>query len=448
MTILSKFNWTTDNYDGLKKAPWDKLLTVDELATVMAMLPDAAHSPQHISLLLHKTHTSIANALRRAIISDMTVRHLYVELEDIETNAKELRLEDLCDRISLIPLDQDTPLTAKFSLDIKPGNITVSQWDVVGEVEIMSEHLRPLTGDKRPFALTHRIALLQPDQFLKVKVSVREGRCDKRLIGGGKGPHTGAQCSLTCQFEYQERDHITVFRLTNKGDIDSCRVNTATMIAYATATDNKELAAYIQEEVESLHLVRLSILLVEDEAWFEAADFNVMARITRIKFTLIRNDKTNAEWPRFISSVEDESHEYYLRFSFNGNMDAKAALLHACDDLIARLNKLCDIDAAQRANFVQIDVTGQETENDEPVELHSITVRNETHTMGRILEQFMFAADPSIGLVNYNMPHPQSRRIIVNVIHPQAKKIFEDAAKAAKADIIGLREAIEKIKHN
>jgi DNA-directed RNA polymerase subunit L len=447
MSTLVKCDWTVDDYVALNLPPFDKLLTAEQRAQVLSFLPDKAHYSQQVAYIMHNSSTSVANALRRAVIGDMTVRHMHVEIEDIDTNAKELRLVELQDRISLIPLDQSTPLTAKFMLDIKPKSVSdVPAWNCVGEIEVTAANLRYVGNDSAanmPFALSNRITLLQPDQYLKMHVSVREGRCDKRLIGGGNGPQTGAACSLTCQFEFQERDHVTIFCLTDKGDIESRRVNTAALISYAVKV-NKEAAAYIKAEADAVRLIRLNILLVENIGWYEAADIHITKRISNFQFR-IENANTDgsidSNWPRFISSAEEESSSYYMKFFTNGNMSAKNMMIHACDDLIERLGRLADVTAAKAASVIQTELIGQESEGGEIVEINRFTILAETHTMGRLIEQFIFMTDPSVGLINYHMPHPQSRRIIVNIIHPEPIKLFERAIKAAIADISGLRSA-------
>ncbi len=92
---------------------------------------------EYVSMQFHNTNNAVANAFRRVISSELPVKYLTLEYNDIITDDKYIIGEMIIQRINSIPLVQDCPDGAKFRLDytnttsevvrIKSGNIKIEQ---------------------------------------------------------------------------------------------------------------------------------------------------------------------------------------------------------------------------------------------------------------------------------------------------------------------------------
>ena len=100
-------------------------------AQLRELLPDKLK--QKIQFVLKNTNTRVANGLRRTIIEEMPIRVLNVDVENIETDEEYLIREQLCDNISLIPLDQEVSDKMIFELDYVNDNAEDRLDDVFSE---------------------------------------------------------------------------------------------------------------------------------------------------------------------------------------------------------------------------------------------------------------------------------------------------------------------------
>src|SRR5690242_10310642 len=135
----------------------------EELEEIKKLLP--SHVPEKISFRLSNCNPAVANAIRREVMSGLKWKCLHVEIEDIVTNEPYLKLHEFCKRIAYIPLDQDTPLDATFSINVKNTNMHENRMIVHSDV---------IRGkSKSPYDHTYRIAELHPGNYLQVaKITV------------------------------------------------------------------------------------------------------------------------------------------------------------------------------------------------------------------------------------------------------------------------------------
>lgn len=147
------------------------LAPVDVPAKWAALVPDARFTPQSASFDIDGVGSSIANAMRRTIMNEMSIVGLYCD--DLQTNDEFIGdVEDLFrTRVLIAPTQQDTPADAVYEFNAtndsdRPRNVTFGE-------------LRQTAGRKAPLPVEpHTVAfVLAPRKYLRctIKVDSRYG---------------------------------------------------------------------------------------------------------------------------------------------------------------------------------------------------------------------------------------------------------------------------------
>jgi len=374
-------------------------------AKIKALLPTKVN--QKVKFLLWDTNPAIANAVRRTTISELKIRALVFDISEVKTNDKEIILAELLDRVSLIPIDQDTPLDAVFSLSII--NDSSNQEYKVG----YSRNMVQVGGKvlkKLPFSETFRLVELRPGRYLEIpRIYVEEGYCYQE---------NGAKFSATAEFKFQCRDYIGVDFLNERGNIIKKMVNREEL--FALMKKQKISTKEIETELKSaVRVFKAKILVIPNAAYQNMLDVRTRAKVQGYP-TIIENPeklevKSTTQDDSFLrgySSEEASPSEYFLEFTTYGTIDPETLLQSTCDNLIDRLTFLQTVE-----NLVV-------QQDDDKTQ---IMIRGEDHSLGRMLTRTIYELDPAIGLVNATQEHPQIRVITINIKHPNPMKIFQDA---------------------
>jgi DNA-directed RNA polymerase subunit L len=360
---------------------------------LQALMPELIN--QKVSFIISGSGAAIANAIRRVVVMELQTQVLTFDVSQVVTNDREVILEELHDRISFIPIRQDLPEDTTFSINYI-NNSTKKEVAIVRSKDMVQ------TGGKRttelPFSSTWRLISLRPEKYITIP--------DIRIVRGCGYEHS--KFSITSEFEYQSRDYLDIAFLNSRGNIVNRMVSRSEL---EELLHSRKIGT--PESMKATdRLCKPSILIIPDQAYQKLMDRNGSHLLK--KYDIIVE---NAELPVY-SSLQADPREFYMKFTTYGTIDPKKMLRDACDNLIARLEYVCD------ENNLVIKSDGKATK---------ILIRGEDHTIGNILRYTIYKLDPKIGLVNYCLEHPQIRVVTINIIHPEPQRIFHDAATVAIA---------------
>jgi DNA-directed RNA polymerase subunit L len=379
----------------------DVLFTLDNPAfnnlknkkEVLELLPNK--TTQKISFVVKNVHTSVANAIRQVTIMELPVKVLDFNVECISTNDKEIILAELKDRISFIPINQDIPQDIVFSLNASNNDIK-QDYMVIRSEKIVQTGGKILTS--LPFAKTFRLLKLRPGRVITIpNINIIEG------MG-----YTHSKFSLTSEFKFQVRDYIDIEYLNEKGNIVRKIVKRSDLI---DALIKEKISHPLTEEKSNIvnrTLYNWKILLIPDQSYLNVVSKQTLARVQSYDVLLEDIDIQG------YSSLETDPKEYFLEFTMYGNVNPQQTMQDVCDNIIKRLQNLLDLE-----NLV-IKADSEKTK---------ILIRGEDHVIGNLLKRAIFDLDPSIGLINSTLEHPEIRVVTINIRHPTPTKIFLDAAK-------------------
>jgi len=394
--------YVRDILPNLDIAAFDNLKNKEE---IKALLPSKIN--QKISFVMCNTHTAIANAIRHIVLMELRVRALDIDITDISTNDKEIMLAELKDRISFIPIDQNIPLDTVFSLsasnsDTKQDYLTVR-----------SKSLVQVGGKVLPepaFSSTFRLLKLKPGRVIEIP--------NIRVVEGFGYIHS--KFSLTSEFKFQVRDYVDIECLNEKGNIIRKMVKRDELINVLIS--KKVSHPLIKEKGEkndiNRRLYNWKILLVPNSAYLGVVSKRMLHKIQSCDVVLEDVDIQDH------SSSKVEPKEYFLEFTTYGNIQPLQMMRNVCDNIIDRLEHISNIE-----NLVVI----------EDSEKTRILIRGEDHVMSGLLKRIIFDLDPSIGLINSKIEHPELRVVIINIIHSAPMEIFFDAVKKLKTIFKDLR---------
>jgi DNA-directed RNA polymerase subunit L len=359
-------------------------------AKLVSLLPPRLD--QKVRFIIGDVDTSVANAIRRVILSELKVKSLTFDLAELVTNDREIIIADLVDRIALLPLDQDVEEDAVFSFELR--STTASSEYKVG----YSKDIIQIAGKKlkqRPFDDTFRLLEIRPNSHIKIpRIHVASGYCYE---------DNGARFSLTSEFKFQVRDYFGVDVLNDRGNLINKMVSREEMRVVAASQKIK-----LPEQTCAIYNPK--ILVIPDPAYQELLDQRTKDRLKdySLIIELRKNDVLN-----YPSSSEISPREYFMEFT-TYNIHPQKLLHMACDNIIERLTKLLDRNA--------IDIKTDENKT-------QIMLQNEDHTIPRMLVRTIFELDPEIALINTSQVHVRIRASIITIKHPNPLDIFDAAVK-------------------
>ena len=128
-------------------------------------------------------------------------------------------------------------------------------------------------------------------------------------------------------------------------------------------------------------------------------------------------------------SLNTISTDFELELINNGNISLNNIINKIYDNILFRLKYIQQAINSYELEKQSTDVNKIISEifiirNNNIYEIH---INNEYHTIGNLLTYYIYAADKNIELVNYKLEHPLRHKIIINIKHPQYKKLCNDA---------------------
>lgn len=289
----------TSNSISLSKTPY---------AGLTKMVPSVVNHT--LIFELKECNCSLANAIRRTLMSEMPVKHLTVSLTDIKTTDPYIVGEMIRKRIEMIPISQSINEDSVFAI---------------------------LFENKQ-------------DEYIDVMSS------DIKLNG------------------VSVSKDITPF-------IPICDINSGTSFS------------------------------INDIRVVESFGYNnARVSIGRIAYEIIDHDMN-------LPSNTSHPTNFRLEIETPGIIDPVEMVKKAIDTLLDRLDAI-DFSAA----IIEFDI-------------YKLPIRNETHSIGRLLSWYIYQQNPTIKYVASRVPHPSTRECVIDIHHPNGEDICKNAIKGIQSDL-------------
>lgn len=138
-------------------------------------------------------------------------------------------------------------------------------------------------------------------------------------------------------------------------------------------------------------------------------------------------------------SLSTDSTDFTFYIYSNGNITTQNILFQSIDNLIQRLNHIYDL----------IDKYNNDNINDELIininnNITTFYIKNEYHTLGNLIVDYMFELDTSTKLLNYNNEHPLKNEITIKTDNSTPNKLILQAISNIKIDFGTCVEIIKK----
>ncbi len=143
---------------------------------------------------------------------------------------------------------------------------------------------------------------------------------------------------------------------------------------------------------------------------------NARVSIGRVAYEIIDHDMTQP-------SITSNPTSFRIEVETPGIINPIEMVRKAIDSLITRLDTI-DYNHA----VVEFDI-------------YKLPIRNETHSIGKIMSWYIYQTEPTIKYVASRTPHPSKREVIIDVHHPNGELLCKKAVEAAKADLKEVRKA-------
>jgi DNA-directed RNA polymerase subunit L len=341
----------------------------------------------------------IANAIRVVPCTELPVKSLWFKVKHIITDDKTVMLEALRDRISQIPINQDIPMDAEFSLNFVNDNMDAPRTVVKSD---SIKHVKGKNIDGKLFEPHHRLWPILAGACLRIpKIRVRQG------IG-----RTAARFCLTLDFKFYNTDYTFIDMLNSKGNIVKITVNTQELMKVMKGDH------FVKKGFRGIY--KPKILYIPNPDYMSLA--TQITKHSIRKFPVVIED---VELPTYSSSCVTPKN-YWIEFVFKSVIDPKQIMHRACDNIIQRLQRMHDME----------NVTMQAYEN-----VTEFILKGEMDTIGRMVEYQMFELEPELGFITLNKIHPKTEIIKIKVISVNAEKLFKDALSTLMKKIQIIKDA-------
>lgn len=146
-------------------------------------------------------------------------------------------------------------------------------------------------------------------------------------------------------------------------------------------------------------------------------------------------------------SLNTTSTDFELELINNSNISLKGIIHKIYDNILFRLKKIQQAINSYELEKQSTDINKIISEifiinNNNIYEIH---INNEYHTIGNLLTYYIYNLNKNIELVNYKLEHPLRHKIIINIKHPQYKKLCNDAIDNIITDFTTLKNSLTKI---
>ncbi len=355
---------------------------------IKSILPKITRKTIKFDLL--NANPALANAIRLTVLEELDWKAFEISPNDIKTNEKNILINEFCDRIMLMPINQDIPDDAVFGISFVA--------DHAGGI-IKSDVVNQIGGKKFAGQICdlHRIAVLGPKKFLQVK-NIR--------VVHGKGYENSK--FTTCCFTYQLLDYIGI-RSMESYHLELNEIAKVVDVLKHAKIKSKGPA----EDYDALAGKRIMAI----------TNPNVMERASEeTKKRILSSDIIIEERLPEASSLVEMPKHFRLGFEFHNVDNPKAIVVRALEDIADRLNLIksaINIDGSvNNPDMVSVVLADNKCQ---------IVVRGEDDSISRLLVYYILELVPDIPLVNTTKIHANLRSFKLRIMHPQHLKILHDA---------------------
>jgi DNA-directed RNA polymerase subunit L len=348
----------------------------------------------------------IANAIRRTILSELTVKALSFEPSEVQTNVAFMIVDELLDRVMLLPIKQDCPDDATFSISIVNGG---QEQETLYSSDISGDHAAAIP--KR-----FHLAEIRKGEYLHIP---------KITIVRGTG-FDHAMFSMTSEYSFHNLDYMDVAVVNIKGNRIDKRV--------AVAQVAKRLTEAKHAVPDDLAFKRILVIPNMDYKKLISEDEQTKINGAKYDYILTRpadSSESEQEWITECSSLTVASSEFRMRFNITDRIDPKQLIPMACDNLVNRLSGcLQDLDAPDNSKRISVRTNSVKFLHDGSsivVDMWCMKIFGETHTLGHLLAKHILLQDPDLPFVRPWMDHPQDNNVTIQLIHSEPEKICRNA---------------------
>lgn len=338
---------------------------------------------ENIEFDLINVDVSVANAIRRSVISDTKYKCIAPSLHMIDKNQRYSPF-DIKLRIRNLPIDYDCPIDTLFTLDVLN--------DTQEKMIIYSSDIK--ASDNKSYILPNfPIMDLDSGNYIKImNMPLKE-----------KNNYNNACWSMCSDFRFEPIDYVVVDFLYKKKVVDKM-VKTKNLLKHIKYKPNDKVLIIFNPDYMNFHDMNKHIEYYDH---------------------IIENNKKQMDYefiPPAYSSVET-AREFHLSFTTNGNMPGKWMIKESINNIINIMTDIkesvvyCQENNVQKYNIVDI-------EYHDPA--MKMMVIGHTHTISRLLMNHILQLIPNIRFINIDTGHYSERDFVLNIVHSEPMKIIID----------------------
>ncbi len=163
--------------------------------------------------------------------------------------------------------------------------------------------------------------------------------------------------------------------------------------------------------INSMYSISINNIIVSESYGY----INGRVSVGRVSYEILDYDMVN------ISSAVSNPTIFKLILEVPGNINPKEIILKAIDSICNRLDN--------------IDFSLSKIEYG----IYKLLIPNESHTIGRLLETYIFNLYPTIDYVAMRESHPSKRECTIDIKHNEAEKLIKKAIEIIKKEYINIK---------
>lgn len=213
----------------------------------------------------------------------------------------------------------------------------------------------------------------------------------------------------------QSMKEDTVFSVKVENELDTYADVLSSDIKVNGISESKHIVPFIPIcDINSGTILAINDIHITESYGYS----NARAVIGKVSYEILDHDMTK-------SANVSAPTQFLISLETPGLIDPLAQISKAIDSLIERVDSINYEDSV-----VEFDV----------FKLH---IQNETYSIGKLFSWYIFKQNPTIKFVADRIIHPSKRECIIDVRHPEGKKLCEQAAEEIKTDLKTIKKGLK-----
>jgi len=190
--------------------------------------------------------------------------------------------------------------------------------------------------------------------------------------------------------------------------------------------DDKDTTIYFNQNIKLCDLkpnksLNINNIMIKSEYGYN----NNIYSIGKASFEVINLDMDKNQ------SLNTDASDFTFYVYSNGNIHPNEILIKTVETLTERLDNINNLIKSYNED---------ELNNDEMIinkneKISSYYIKNEYHTLGNLLIDYMYELDTTTKLLNYNNDHPSKNEITIKTDNPDSDNLFYQAISNIKTDL-------------